>query len=75
MTKAKRTKQSRLISMLKKGVRLSQLSKSLEWQPHTVRAAITRLRQDGWTIRRTVEKGQSTYKIDAPRSKSNAATS
>lgn len=33
-----------------KGAPLSKLSTSLSWQPHTVRAAITRLRQRGYTI-------------------------
>ena len=64
MTKSKHTKQSRLISMLRKGARLSQLAKTLKWQPHTVRAALTKLRKDGWAIHRTVENGQSVYKID-----------
>lgn len=34
------------------GKTLKALSKSLDWQPHTTRAAMTRLRQRGYDIER-----------------------
>ena len=39
------------------GRTLKALSKSLGWQPHTVRAAMTRLRQRGYAIERVPGKG------------------
>lgn len=39
------------------GRTLKSLSKSLGWQPHTVRAAMTRLRQRGYKIERVAGDG------------------
>lgn len=39
------------------GRTLKALSKSLGWQPHTVRAAMTRLRQRGYQIERVPSEG------------------
>ncbi|MEL6825507.1 MAG: DUF3489 domain-containing protein [Pseudomonadota bacterium] len=39
------------------GRTLKALSKSLGWQPHTVRAAMTRLRQRGYEIERVPDEG------------------
>lgn len=39
------------------GRTLKALSKSLGWQPHTVRAAMTRLRQRGYEIERVPGEG------------------
>ena len=36
------------------------------WQPHTVRAALTRLRQQGHAIERNVVDGSSRYRIVKP---------
>ena len=46
------TKKAQLVKMLstKSGADLASLGKSLEWQPHTIRAAISRLRKDGMTV-------------------------
>jgi DNA-binding MarR family transcriptional regulator len=48
------TKEARLVKALGgKGQTLTQLSHLLSWQPHTVRAALTRLRKRGYVIDRT----------------------
>ena len=49
------TKKQRLINLLSgaKPVAAEKLSKTLDWQPHTVRAAITRLRKAGFVIDNT----------------------
>ncbi|WP_300379043.1 DUF3489 domain-containing protein [Henriciella sp.] len=45
------TKEARLVEALKgKGQTLDQLCGLLSWQPHTVRAALTRLRKRGYVI-------------------------
>ncbi|MEM6900996.1 MAG: DUF3489 domain-containing protein, partial [Pseudomonadota bacterium] len=47
------TKESKLVAALSgKGATLSHLSDLLDWQPHTVRAAMTRLRKRGNIIER-----------------------
>ena len=53
-TTTKTTKQDDLLRLLgrKNGATGAQLSSSLGWQPHTVRAAISRLRKAGHTIER-----------------------
>ena len=47
------------------GRTLKALSKSLGWQPHTVRAALTRLRQRGYEIERVPAEGTkpSVYRL------------
>ncbi|MEM6857918.1 MAG: DUF3489 domain-containing protein [Pseudomonadota bacterium] len=49
------SKKAKLIQLMRRkgGVSLAAASKSLGWQPHTVRAAISRLRKDGHTIELT----------------------
>lgn len=46
------TKRARLIALMKRkgGVSLTAASKSLGWQPHTVRATISGLRKAGHAI-------------------------
>jgi len=46
------SKQSRLIRLLSrvKGGSIIQLEQELEWQPHTIRGAICRLRKSGKNI-------------------------
>lgn len=57
------SKLARLVSVLtKRDTSLRTLSKSLAWQEHTVRAAITRLRQRGYDIERVSEEGRRTSK-------------
>ena len=48
-TQPKLSKKVRLEAMLRrpKGATQKQLEKGLGWQPHTVRAAISRLRKEG----------------------------
>jgi predicted ArsR family transcriptional regulator len=46
------TKRERLVRLLKAsaGREIATLSRELGWQPHTARAALTRLRQAGYAI-------------------------
>lgn len=54
------TKEARLVeSLTGKGQTLQQLSNLLAWQPHTVRAAMTRLRKRGYVIDRIAKTEQS----------------
>ena len=48
-SKPKTSKKAQLEAMLRRprGATQKQLEKSLDWQPHTVRAAISRLRKEG----------------------------
>ena len=59
------TKQALLIDLLKrkKGATIEAIVETLDWLPHTVRAALTRLRQQGFRIERVREDGVSRYRI------------
>ncbi len=59
------TKQALLIDLLKrkKGATIEEIVEALGWLPHTVRAALTRLRQHGFRIERVREDGVSRYRI------------
>jgi DNA-binding MarR family transcriptional regulator len=59
------TKQALLIDLLKrkKGATIEAIVETLDWLPHTVRAALTRLRQQGVRIERVREDGVSRYRI------------
>ncbi len=59
------TKQALLIDLLKrkKGATIEAIVETLGWLPHTVRAALTRLRQQGFWIERVREDGVSRYRI------------
>ncbi len=59
------TKQALLIDLLKrkKGATIEAIVATLDWQPHTVRAALTRLRQQGLAIERVRQNGVSRYRI------------
>jgi predicted ArsR family transcriptional regulator len=47
------TKEAALVNALQsKGKTIEQLTTLLDWQPHTVRAALTRLRKRGYIIDR-----------------------
>jgi len=60
----KKTKQSRLIELLEgRGSTTTELGETLGWLPHTVRAALTRLRQQGFQIERVCQDGVSRYHI------------
>lgn len=54
------TKKDQLIALLRSrgGVDMAQLTKTLGWLPHTVRAALTGLRKSGFTIQRVVGKAE-----------------
>lgn len=64
------TKIARLLALLRRegGADLSALAAATGWQPHTVRAALTRLRRKGYVISRDkrVGDGASVYRV-APR--------
>ena len=57
--------QSRLEALLArpKGATMAQLEKSLGWQPHTVRAAISRLRKSGAVVSLDRSGKTPTYRI------------
>ena len=60
------TKTARLETLLRrpKGATQKQLEKSLGWQPHTVRAAISRLRKGGTEVRLDRDSKSPAYRID-----------
>ena len=59
------TKQALLIDLLKRkrGTTIEAIVETLGWLPHTVRAALTRLRQQGFEIERVRKEGVSRYRI------------
>ncbi len=63
--KTARTKTARLEALLSRarGATLAQLQKELGWQPHTVRAAVSRLRKAGHTIELEETKCRKAYRI------------
>ena len=53
------SKEAKLVYALSgKAQSVKQLTNLLDWQPHTVRAAFTRLRQRGYLIERTPKDGK-----------------
>ena len=62
-----RTKIDTVRKMLSRpaGASIAQLQKTTGWQPHSVRAALTRLRQKGHAIERSVDNGPTKYRITA----------
>lgn len=60
-------KLDRLRSKLIKGATLKKLAFDLHWQPHTTRAAITRLRLRGYDIQKEKSaRGGAIYKLRSP---------
>lgn len=58
------TKEARLVqAMSRSGKTIQQLSDLLDWQPHTVRSALTRLRKRGYVIERVAKTDQSPAKF------------
>ena len=55
------TKRNRLVRLLKAsaGREIATLSRELGWQPHTTRAALTRLRRAGYTIEKLPPQNNS----------------
>lgn len=69
--KPKQTRETQLRKLLarKSGATLAQIRNALGWQPHTARAAISRLRKAGTEIeRQDCDKG-SVYRIVVPGAK------
>ena len=64
---ARPSKTARLEAMLRrpKGATQKQLEASLGWQPHTVRAAISRLRKGGAEVTLDRSVRTPTYRIDS----------
>ena len=46
------------------GASIAQLQKTTGWQPHSVRAALTRLRQKGHAIERRNDPAGTRYRIE-----------
>ena len=66
------SKQSLLVARLSEpaGARIADLTKELNWLPHTVRAALTRLRQQGYAVTRSKsEEGVTVYRATQPATK------
>ena len=59
------SKKARLEALLvrPKGATMAQIEKSLGWQPHTVRAAISRLRKSGTEVSLDRSGKTPTYRI------------
>ena len=59
------TRESQLRKLLsrKSGATTFQIQKALGWQPHTARAAISRLRKTGAEIERYVSDKGSVYRV------------
>ncbi|SPF76013.1 hypothetical protein ALP8811_01009 [Aliiroseovarius pelagivivens] len=62
------TKKVRLLALLKRkgGVSVAVLQKEFGWQPHTVRAAISGVREAGMTVECTPGKAGSVYRVVKP---------
>ena len=65
-TAASKSKKARLEGLLgrPRGATIGQLQKALGWQPHTIRAAISRLRKDGIEIGLDRTGKTPAYRID-----------
>lgn len=59
------TKIQQIERKLKKPTTMKQLTAMTGWQPHSVRAALTRLRKTGLTIVRTHDGRETRYQIKA----------
>lgn len=64
---ASKSKKARLEGLLgrPRGATLGQLQKALDWQPHTIRAAISRLRKDEAEITLNRSGKAPVYRIEA----------
>ena len=70
------SKRSLLVARLDQpaGARIADLTKELDWLPHTVRAALTRLRQQGYAVTRSKsEEGVTVYRATPPATKKKRA--
>ncbi|MCK0104321.1 DUF3489 domain-containing protein [Pseudohalocynthiibacter sp. F2068] len=70
-TTGRNTKKQELIRLLggKNGADIARLSDKLGWQPHSVRAAMTGLRKDGYDIQKKLGPGGKPvrYRISSSR--------
>lgn len=64
-SKVSTSKKAKLDGLLSRtrGATIDQLQNALGWQPHTVRAAISRLRKTGHTIELEGKKNQKSYRL------------
>ena len=64
-----------LVRMLgrRTGVSLAQMQEAFGWQPHTARAAISRLRQAGFAVERSLTSKGSIYRIPSTKASSSDA--
>lgn len=65
---AKSSKTATVIRLLRrsKGASLSQLQSATSWQPHSIRAALTKLRNAGHDVTRRCEGRRSRYYLTGP---------
>ena len=63
---ARKSKKARLVELLERprGATIGQLHKALAWQPHTIRAAISRLRKSGAEVTLDHSGKTPTYRIN-----------
>jgi Protein of unknown function (DUF3489) len=59
------SKKEQLLTMLKNGATVEELTKGLGWLPHTLRAAISSLNKAGMKVERERAEGITSYKISA----------
>lgn len=64
-TNRNKTAQLHALVSRRKGARMGELQSSLGWQPHTVRAAISRLRKGGMTITCAKSDAGPIYKLQS----------
>ena len=63
LSKSTRDDQLRKLLLRKTGASIAQIQKSFGWQPHTARAAISRLRKSGSVVDREDGDKGSVYRI------------
>ena len=64
-SRAQKSKRAKILAGLhrSKGATIPELQKATGWQPHSVRAAISRLRKSGIAVDRMVANGKSRYVV------------
>ena len=61
------TKKEAVLNLLRdpEGTTLSAIVAATSWQPHTVRAVLTGLRKKGYSIEKSSQNGESSYRLSA----------